>query len=220
MDVHAVVARWRHPMAARPGRRFDDGRWLLSDPPDAIARRRRARSRVGRGSGTIGRRRPMAARRHAPAGWRDRAHHCSDVVAPAAGARRTSDVRARRDPRAQSVCAAHVPSNGRARTGQSQDGTLHSHADVRVPAARVRRCSTARRADPDGTRRLDRDDAGDRRLLPRRGYGGSGSRPSRRELDVLVDDEQPEVRVARHVAFDAAPAAEVLDEADRRRRRV
>ena len=98
-------------------------------------------------------------------------HHRRDAVAPAPGARCTGDVRAGRDPRAQPICAAHLPSNGRARTGHSEDGTLHPHADVRIPVAGVRRCSAARRADPDRTGRLDRDDARDRRLLSRRGDG-------------------------------------------------
>ena len=49
---------------------------------DAIALPRRARSRVGRGSGAVCRCRSMAARRHASIGWRNGSHHRRDAVAP------------------------------------------------------------------------------------------------------------------------------------------
>ncbi len=61
------------------------------------------------------------------------------------------DVRERRDPRGQPICAAHLPSTGRARTGHSEEGTLHTDVHIRIPVAGVRRCSAARRADPDRT---------------------------------------------------------------------
>ena len=145
VDVHAAVARWRHPLAARPGRRLDDGPRLLHDPPDAIARRRRARGRVGRGSRTIGRRRSMAARRHAPARWRDGSHHRRDAVAPAPGARCTSDaasaarsacsIRMRRTPSIEWSCADRTVAGRNASLARRRTSSSCARSSVRCCAA-------------------------------------------------------------------------------------